>query len=285
MDYPEDYVKRIVRVLIYIEDHIDEEISMEELARVACYSPFHFHRIFHMVAQETAHQYVKRLRLERAAMKLRYTDQPVTEIALDSQYDTPSAFTRAFKQALGESPRNYRILYKEVNAMTRKLTELPNITPETITRTSDLDLLFIRRLGKYTESASQAWVNMHAFIEEHHLNPAHLRYFGISHDDPRVTPEEKLRYDACILAPKNVQTQGKGEVSSQTLKGGKYAVFVHHGSYEGLNETFDRIFLKWMPTVKENFDDTRPVFEEYFHLEFVKTDPGKLLTKIYIPLA
>ena len=283
MDYPEDYVKRIVRVLIYIEDHIDEEISMEELARVACYSPFHFHRIFHMVAQETAHQYVKRLRLERAAMKLRYTDQPVTEIALDSQYDTPSAFTRAFKQALGESPRNYRILYKEVNAMTRKLTELPNITPETITRTSDLDLLFIRRLGKYTESASQAWVNMQAFIEAHHLNPASLRYFGISHDDPRVTPEEKLRYDACILAPKNVQAQA--HVSRQTLKGGKYAVFIHHGSYDGLDETFNRIFLKWLPNTQENVDETRPIFEEFLHLEFVKTDPSKLLTKIYIPLA
>jgi len=112
MNHPEDYVKRILKVLIYIEDHIDEEISIEDLAKVACHSPFHFNRIFHIVTGETAHKYVRRLRLEKAAIKLRYTEQPVTKIAMGSNYDTPSAFTRAFKQCMGESPKNYRTLYR-----------------------------------------------------------------------------------------------------------------------------------------------------------------------------
>lgn len=282
MNHPQDYVKKVLKVLIYIEDHIEEEMMIEDLAKIACQSPFHFHRIFHMVIEETVYKYVRRLRLEKAAMKLRYTDQPITEIAMDSQYDTPSAFTRAFKQCIGKSPRDYRTLYKEVNAMTRKITELPKISPDKIEAIEDLDLLFIRRFGKYTESASQAWVSLHAFIIENHLDRAKLRYFGISHDDPGVTSEDRLRYDACILAPKSIQA--KGEVGKQILKGGKYAIFTHNGSYAGINETFDRIFLKWFPDSKETFDETRSCFAEYFNIEFAKTDESKLVTKIYIPI-
>lgn len=110
-----------------------------------------------------------------------------------------------------------------------------------------------------------------------------VQYFGISHDDPHVTNEDKLRYDACILAPKNIQP--KGSLGRQILKGGKYAIFTHNGSYDKIDETYDRIFFKWLPDSKENVDENRPCFAEYFNIEFVKTDQSKLITKIYIPLS
>jgi AraC family transcriptional regulator len=236
-----------------------------------------------MVVGETVYKYVRRLRLEKAASKLRYTEHPITDIAMDTQYDTPSAFTRAFKQSIGHSPRNYRTLYKEVNAMNKKISELPKISPERIGKTEDLDLLFIRKLGDYSESGPQAWESMHAFINENHLDKTKIRYFGITHDDPNVTTEDKLRYDACILAPKSIQPSGS--VGRQVLKGGKYATFTHNGSYDEIDQTYDRIFFKWLPDSKENLDETRPCFAEYFNVEFVKTDQSKLVTKIYIPLS
>lgn len=283
MDHPEDYVKRILIVLIYIEDHIEEEISIEELSKVSCYSSFHFHRIFRMVVGENVYKYVRRLRLEKAASKLRYTKHPITDIAMDTQYDTPSAFTRAFKQSIGHSPRDYRSLYKEVDAMNKKFAELPGILPDKIVKTEDLDLLFIRKLGEYSESGSQAWLKMHAFIDENHLKKANIRYFGITHDNPDVTSEDKLRYDACILAEKNIEP--KGGVGRQILKGGKYVIFTHKGSYDKIEETYDRIFSKWLPESKETIDETRPSFAEYFNIEFIMSDPSKLITKIYIPIA
>ena len=253
MDHPEDYVKRIFKVLIYIEDHIEEEISIAELAKVSCHSLFHFHRIFHMVVGEPVYKYVRRLRLEKAASKLRYTAHPITDIAMDTQYDTPSAFTRAFKQSIGHSPRNYRTLFKEVNAMSQKIAELPIIRPDKIEITMDLELFFIRKWGEYSESGPQAWEIMHAFIAENCLDKAKLRYFGITHDDPHVTTEDKLRYDACILAPRNVQP--KGVVGKQTLKGGRYAIFTHIGPYDKIDETYDRIFFKWLADSKETIDE------------------------------
>jgi AraC family transcriptional regulator len=283
MDQAEEYVKRTLKVLIYIEENIDEDLTLEGLAKIACYSPFHFHRIFQAVVGETVHGYVKRLRMQMAAGKLRYTEQPITAIALDASFETPSAFTRAFKQFMGSSPKNYRSLYSAVNTITQKIKELPMIQPDKIERSlPDLRLLFVRRYGNYTQSPWAAWLTMMDFINENHLDRSKMRYFGISHDDPEITSEDKLRYDAAILVSPG--TKEKGEVGHQVLKGGKYAIFTHHGPYAGLEEAFSRIFLKWLPDSKETFDESRAVFCEYFNMEYVKTAPEKLSTKLYIPL-
>ncbi|MDP1836565.1 MAG: AraC family transcriptional regulator [Chlamydiales bacterium] len=277
------HVKQILKVLIYLEDHLDDHMTVEKLAKVACYSPFHFHRVFQAVVGETAYQYVKRLRLEKAASKLRYTRRPITEIALDTSFDTSSSFTKAFKQCMGSSPRNYRTLYQEVNAMTKKLNELSMISPDKMEKTPPLDLLFIRRFGDYVISSQNAWDAMFTFIAEKHLEKSKLRYFSISHDDPNITSEDRLRFDACIQAPAGIKPQG--EVGHQSLKGGKYAIFIHHGPHSTLSETFDRIFIKWLPDSKDSFDETRPIFCEHFNLEYVDKDDSKLTTNIYIPIA
>lgn len=283
MDQAEEYVKRMLKVMIYIEENIDGVLTMQELARVACYSAFHFHRIFQAVVGETVHGYVKRLRMQKAAGKLLYTDQPVTEIALDANFETPSAFTKAFKQFMGSSPRSYRSLNAAIKTMAQKMKELPMIKPEKIEKNMpDLNLLFVRRYGNYTRSPAEAWQCMIGFINENHLDRSTMRYFGISHDDPQVTSEDKLRYDAAILTQQGAKE--KGEIGRQTLKGGKYAIFAHHGAYEGLEEAFNRIFLKWLPDSNEKFDESRSVFCEYFNMEYVKTEPEKLVTKLYIPL-
>lgn len=283
MDQEEEYVRRTLKVLIYIEENIDEDFTLERLAKIACYSPFHFHRIFQAVLGETVHGYVKRLRMQTAAGKLRYTGQSVTAIALDASFETPSAFTRAFKQFMGSSPKNYRSLNSAVNTMTQKLKELPMIKPDKIEKSlPDLNLFFIRRYGNYTKSPWTAWQAMINFINENQLDRSEMRYFGISHDDPQITNEDKLRYDAAILAPKG--SKEKGEVGHQMLKGGKYAIFTHHGTYDGLEEAFNRIFLKWLPGSKEIFDESRAVFCEYFNREHVRTEPEKLVTELYIPL-
>lgn len=273
MDLAEEYVRRILKVLIYIEEHVDEEINMGELAKIACYSLFHFHRVFQAIVGENVGQYIKRLRIERAAGKLCYSSRPVTNIALDANFDTPSAFTKAFKQYSGKSPKDYRAFHGNARAIIQaKLKELKMIQPDKIEKISDLNLLFVRRCGNYTQTPSAAWQAMGSFIDANHLDREKLRRFGISHDDPAVTSVEKLRYDACILTLSPVKE--KGEVGRTVLKGGKYAIFTHLGGYDKLEETFNRIFLVWLPQSKEQYDESRPPFCEYFKQEYVKTDPS-----------
>src|SRR5207253_4223259 len=97
------YRQRILIVQLFIEEHLDEELSLDRLARVAHFSPYHFHRLFRALVGETVTEYVRRLRLESAAVALKTTDKTVLQVALDAGYGTHEAFTRAFRQMFGIS--------------------------------------------------------------------------------------------------------------------------------------------------------------------------------------
>lgn len=282
MEQEKEYLERIVKVLIYIEEHIYDELSLEKLAKIAYYSPFHFHRIFHAIVGETIHSYVKRVRMERAMGLLRYTNSPITEIGFDAGFETTSAFTKAFNQFTGVSPSKYRRLYDVFVAMEKKIKDLAMIQPTSIVNQPALDLLFVRRYGSWDTSPKEAWSAMYKYIQENALPLSETRYFGISYDDPDVVSEENRRYDAAILARGDAKAEG--EVGILHLSQGRYALFTHKGPYENLGETYNQIFLKWFPSVseKESFDEKRRCFCEYMNMGH--KDSEELLTTIYIPL-
>jgi AraC family transcriptional regulator len=94
----------------YIREHIQEPLDRETLAAVAGFSIPHFHRVFTAQVGESAASYVRRLRLERAARKLRMGAVDITEVALAAGYDSHAAFSKAFRQQFGLSPREFRQL-------------------------------------------------------------------------------------------------------------------------------------------------------------------------------
>src|SRR5690242_7763197 len=88
------HMRCILKVLIYIEERFDEPLCLDEMAKIACISPYYFHRLFRAYTGETLAEYIKRLRMQRAEERLRYSDDAITEIALDVGYETPSAFAK-----------------------------------------------------------------------------------------------------------------------------------------------------------------------------------------------
>jgi len=97
-------------VMKYIREHISEPLDRETLAAIAGFSVPHFHRVFTSHVGESAISYVRRIRLERAARKLRMGAVDITEVALAAGYDTHAAFGKAFKQQFGLSPSEFRQL-------------------------------------------------------------------------------------------------------------------------------------------------------------------------------
>ena len=106
----EDHTDCIEEVMRYIRHHIDKPIRRETLAAVAGFSVPHFHRVFTAHVGESAISYIRRIRLERAARKLRMGAVDITEVALAAGYDTHAAFSKAFKQQFGLSPSEFRQL-------------------------------------------------------------------------------------------------------------------------------------------------------------------------------
>jgi AraC family transcriptional regulator len=101
---------RIASVIQYIHNHTDEPLTREALAEVAGFSVPHFHRIFTAQTGENIASYVRRVRLERAARKLRLGAVDITQVALAAGYETHTAFSRAFKQQYGLTPSQFRLL-------------------------------------------------------------------------------------------------------------------------------------------------------------------------------
>src|SRR6478609_5285322 len=103
-----NYVTCIQRTLDYIEENLETQITLEKLAEIACFSPFHYHRVFQAMVGESVMNYVRKRRLTRAAERLFFTDEKVIDIALDVGFQYQESFNRAFKKFYDVSPKQYR---------------------------------------------------------------------------------------------------------------------------------------------------------------------------------
>jgi len=99
---------RLRRVCDYMHAHLGEEVSLQDLAKVAYVSRFHLIRIFKQTYGETPYQHLTRLRIERAQRLLATSDTPITQIALDCGSTNQTHFAAAFRRLVGLSPRAYR---------------------------------------------------------------------------------------------------------------------------------------------------------------------------------
>ncbi len=284
METVKDYQERMNKVLRYIQEHLDDALTLPELAGVACFSPWHFHRLFQAIVGEPVGQYVRRLRLERAAQQLSFTTEPVTGIALAAGYETPSAFNKAFLQLFRQSPTRFRKARQAVfltNPVRVRIN--PNqeeaMQPRIVDR-KPTQVIYVRRTGPYAQAAGAAWQEVCQFAFPRQLVQQDAEMIGISYDDPEVTAADKLRYEACISVAQAVKPEGA--VGVQTIAGGKYAVFLHQGPYDQLSETYRGIFGQWLPASGTALRDS-PCLEIYLN-DPQRTKPENLKTDICIPI-
>lgn len=104
----ENYQARLLRVLDHIDAHLDQDLDLDTLSRVAAFSKFHFHRQFIATFDVTVHRYVQLARMRQATHALAWDERSITEVAMDAGYEAPDAFARAFRQRLTQSPSSFR---------------------------------------------------------------------------------------------------------------------------------------------------------------------------------
>jgi AraC family transcriptional regulator len=275
------YRQRILRVQLFIEEHLDEDLPLDRLARVAHFSVHHFHRIFKALVGEGVSEHTRRLRLESAAVLLKSSTRSVLEVALESGYGTHEAFTRAFRQLFGVSPsefrngHNPRYSKKELPPMTAPLS----LGAVRIEKLSPRRVAFLRHVGPF-ETAGPTFHQLFVWAGQQNLFRANTLAIGICPDDPEVTPTDKLRFDCCLTVDDGVQPEG--EVGVQTIEGGEYAVVTHRGPYSQLGEVYRYLYGVWLPTSGREPRDI-PAFEIYRNSP-ADTPPEALLTDICVPL-
>ena len=276
-----NYQKSIDQVLTYIDANLSEKAELDKLAEIANLSKFHFHRIMKAYLNEALGRYINRIRLETAAKLLRYSSQPINEIAYRVGYDTPSAFSKGFKKLFGLSPTAVRkqkdlIMDKEKSITTNDI-QLVN----SIKKINDIEVIFQQSKGKTgDETTVENWETLFSKAQDYNVLNLQSKFFGINWDDPEITPNEKVRYDACISIQNSAEIEKA--FSIKVIRGGKYLCFLYKGDYQNLGLVYNHIFRDWV--IKMNYDlREEPIFEQYINNKEI-TPKEDLLTEIFIPI-
>ena len=294
-----EYMRRIHKVQDYIESNLYRTLLLDDLASVAGFSKFHFHRIFSGIVNESLHQYVNRLKVERAASFLLHrSEMAVTDIAYHCGFSDSAVFSRAFKNYYDVSPTEFKNRknhkdqsgspqYNENVSNTEWVGTEMNIKPNIeITTIDEMCVAYVRYTGTYRDLAiafPRMMEKLYGFILKRGLaEQGNSKLLTIYHDNHEITDESQLRTSLCVTIPNTPDISDDGDIGSMIISSGKYAVghFEIFGS--GFAAAWGYMYSEWLPNSGYQPRDTFP-FELY--VNDPRTHPqGKYLLDIYIPI-
>lgn len=277
----------LMRALAYIEDHLSDDISLEELADTANYSPWHFHRLFTAYIGYGVGEYVRRRRLSEASRELVFCEHPIRDIAHKYRFESQAAFTRALKAYCGKTPGVLRtskgplIRFSPINFTQsikhyRKGAMMQN--PRILHRNACQVVGLAGQFTMENNSIPQLWDEFNKRDKEiPHAN--HDAAIGICFHDDDYQAGKPFTYMAAF-AVTDISEIPLGMVSHQ-IQAGEYAVFEHVGALDTLNQTYDMIYREWLPSSEYEMDkrDDLEIYDE----RFVYGAPESVM-EIWIPV-
>ena len=297
-----EYQSRINRVINYIKENPGKPMSLEGLAELANFSKFHFHRVFRAHIGETLNDFIRRQRLERSVHYLIHDrNADITNIALRCGFSSSANYAKAFKQYFSQTPsqirtqldfRDPKVLMSKIGKLKRNtgkdliddsshnsiqhdelrrlddgsfiLDQLRRTTMDVqVKELPDQHVAYIRNIGPYNSTQIGpvfgklfAWAGPNGHLAEN------TRTLGVSWSDPNITPTDKCQFDACVTVDRGIKTSG--EISTQILKGGKYAVYHCEVKNNDFHAAWMELMRNWLPSSGFQADD-RPCVEEYLN--------------------
>ncbi len=246
-----DYVSRVNRAIDHVLEDLSRPLNLEEVARAACFSPHHFHRIFRGLVGETLHAFVKRVRLERALYLMAHREgTSLTEVALACGFSSSSDFSRSFRKQFGVAPRAFDLdAYRRSQRKQLKLERLPpGENPDGFAvRLRDQPprhVAYIRvhnpfEAGRVVAAAAR----LEAWAEARGL--ADAQWLGYMWEDPELVPLAKCRYDVGVALPGPVAVAG--EVGLIEFPAMRVAELELAGPIELEQRALDWLYLTWLP--------------------------------------
>lgn len=304
IEHRAEYERRLHRVLAHIDAHLGTPVDLAQLARIANFSAFHFHRLFAAHVGETLGSYLTRRRVEQAAARL--SSQPrlsVLHVALDVGFGSPEAFTRAFKKHFGCTPSQWKTRRPGPDGKESKPGQAKSRVDQagrprkayapamTQTKSPPLQVAVKKRLpvriaylryqgpfgaplGRFWQEEAYPWL-----VSQDLLGAPR---YGVSQDDPQVTAQNKCRYDAgAEVGPDFVPSQ---QAQIATLPGGLYACARFKGLAEEIPRAWDRILREWLPASGYQLD-ARSCFEYYPPDGEYDEKTGAFTCELCIPIA
>ncbi|WP_165828332.1 AraC family transcriptional regulator [Chryseobacterium phosphatilyticum] len=297
-----EYKKRIVRTIQYIDANLDADLSLERIAEVSAYSPFHFHRIFKLITGETLQNYIIRKKTERSAFFLAVKkEMEIKDIYFDLGFSNHSVFSKTFKKYYGLPPSEFR----------KKAPETFHKILQTDRKNGQVDTVFSQYICNIENLLNWTTMNLKIEVKElPEMNLAAVMSLGIAnvepsfnvlidwakmknlfprenikmlsvyHDSFKVTPPDKVRIHACLLLDQKLE-DSKGEVFSETIDAGRFIV----GNGEVTLNDFEQCWVSLFLWMNEHNYSMRKAFPfEIYHSNFKEHPEGKMIVDFCIPI-
>ena len=302
-----EYAARIHRVQDHVERHLGCRLLLADLARVANFSPFHFHRLYRAITGESLYQFLLRVRLERAASRLLSAPgTAITNIALDCGFSSSAAFARAFRARFGMTAGAWRTSDSKIRETVRKngMAASPSEADDGDRRLSGMSahtkakvparsvrvetiapftVAYVRHVGPYAGDAmlfAGLFGRLGTWAGPRRLIGPNTRWLSVYHDNPEITEQDKLRLSVCLSVPSG--TAATGEVNTMEIAGGAYAMAHFEIDAAEYGAAWDWAYGEWLPASGYQPDD-RPCLENY--LNHPDQHPAKKhIVEIWIPV-
>ncbi|WP_406241807.1 effector binding domain-containing protein [Tissierella carlieri] len=279
-----EWIERLNSAISYIEEHLEDEVNYEQIAKIACCSTFHFQRMFSYIANVPLGEYIRRRRMTMAAVDLQNSNDKVIDIALRYGYNSPTAFNRAFQSVHGITPSQARVkgaLIKAFPPISFKITIKGDV--EMNYRIEQRDSFRIigvaqplyKEIEKNFEIVPQMWqrVAENGTVEKlvSMMNSEPMGVLGVS----ACNEEENWKYYIAVASDKPIDK----EFEEYIVPALTWAIFYGEGTMPySIQELEKRIVTEWLPTSGYEYANG-PDIEVY-----LSPDPQDAKFEVWIPV-
>ncbi|MCW3846133.1 AraC family transcriptional regulator [Sphingomonas sp. LB-2] len=288
-DAASHYHARMMRVIDHIDAHLEDDLSVDVLSGVAAFSKFHFQRQFSATFEIGIHRYVQLARLKRASYRLAYReDQPILAIALDSGYEGPEAFARAFRQRFDQSPSGFRsdpdwgpwhAAFEPLN-QARSSIMTQSFTDDQV-RIIDFPATPVAVM-EHRGDPTRIGDTLRRFIawrKASGVSPRTCATFNVFHSGP--DEGEDYRMDLCAATDRAVEPN-RDQVIQGLIPAGRCAVLRQIGSGDDLAASATFLYREWLPRSGCELRDF-PFFAQ--RVSFMPDVPEhEAVTDLYLPI-
>ena len=297
----EEYKKRINAVFEFIDANLDNELSLEKVAQMAYYSPFHFHRIFKMITNETLNQYIIRRKIEKAAALLIHKKElTITEIVHQLGFTSNAVFTRTFKNYYHQNPSDFRKTHPH------KFSKISQVDSKNSQQKESYETYICNLINLKNFTTMHAKIEIKEWVTQSYAYVTHIGVEGVEkafqkiiqwcapkqiledhsskiirvfHDSFKITAPDKVRMSIGVTLTEKIKTHG--DISIAELPKGKYIVGSYELSIEDLEKAWTGLFI-WMNENGYKKADYNPF--EVYNNDFNKHPEKKAIIDLYIPV-
>ncbi len=274
-------------LLVWLESHLDQHLSLDNVALKAGYSKWHLQRMFKDVTGHAIGAYIRARRLSKAAVALRLTSRPILDIGLQYRFDSQQTFTRAFKKQFNQTPAWYRLSSEWNSCGIRPPIRLDDNSMPESTFVTLLETVLVGQTQTYSCTLEQISsyrdeMRIHfwkQFLLETDTVPPVLYGLHQVRASQEKDDEQEILYTTAVPSDQAVNLHSGQSV---LLEAGNYVQFTYNGPRTELQEFILLLYSTCMPTLGLTRRQGQDIERFYTHGGKKRPEPPKEIRCEYL---